>query len=501
MADIGKRFRNAPPKASIMIESLRGLGYNTSTAIADIIDNSIASSAKNIRINFHWDGNKSTIRIIDDGWGMDPVELDRAMRLGDKNPLENRATNDLGRFGLGLKTASFSQCRRLTVASKKNHISECLCWDLDYLALSSDDKWHLLEVDDHISDSILAPIDEQPNGTVVLWELLDRIITSGYTEQAFLDMIDRVECHLSMVFHRYIDKGHNRIQVSINGKNINPWDPFLTQHPSTWSSPVDRFYASNGLIEVQCHILPHKDRLEQVEYENAAGPEGWTAQQGFYVYRNRRLLVGGSWLGLGRGRSWTKEEAHRLARIRLDIPNTLDNEWKIDVRKSTAKPPISIRERLTKLAEDTRKRARHVFAYRGRPVHTTGRDEFIQAWCAVKLNDSVTYRIDHHHPAVSAVIEEAGPLKPKILAMLRVIEETVPVQRIWLDNADGKDIEQASPDDANSHEIRLILQTLYNSMVMGKGLSPQNARDRLLKTEPFQNYPDLVKTLPYIDEA
>ena len=116
---------------------------------------------------------------------------------------------------------------------------------------------------------------------------------------------------------------------------------------------------------MQCHVLPHKDQLTAQQEQSAAGPDGWTAQQGFYVYRNARLLVAGSWLGLGQGRSWTKEEAHRLARIRLDLPNSVDRDWKIDIRKSIARPPAAIRARLGRLAEDTRRRARDVFAHRG----------------------------------------------------------------------------------------------------------------------------------------
>src|SRR5690606_14798597 len=111
------RSRNAPPKASAMVEALRGLGYNTQTALADIIDNSIAAGASEVHVEFTWAERESRILCIDNGSGMTAEGLDRAMRLGEKSPLEDRTANDLGRFGLGLKTASFSQCRRLTVST------------------------------------------------------------------------------------------------------------------------------------------------------------------------------------------------------------------------------------------------------------------------------------------------------------------------------------------------------------------------------------------------
>lgn len=154
-------------------------------------------------------------------------------------------------------------------------------------------------------------------------------------------------------------------------------------------------------------------------------PDGWTAQQGFYVYRNQRLLVAGSWLGLGQGRSWTKEEAHRLARIRLDIPNTADSEWKIDIRKSIARPPVTIRMSLTRIAEDTRARARRIFACRGQVTRLGDTEEVVQAWRSEHLKSGVRYRIDSDHPAIRSVLDDAGSLLPQISAMLRVIEETI----------------------------------------------------------------------------
>src|SRR5262249_52966735 len=127
------RSRHAPPRAPMMIEALRGLGYSASTALADVIDNSIAANATRVDGTFAWNGGASVVTIEDNGSGMTDGELDRAMRLGDRNPLDERAPRDLGRFGLGLKTASFSQCRRLTVASCKARQCSCLRWDLDVL--------------------------------------------------------------------------------------------------------------------------------------------------------------------------------------------------------------------------------------------------------------------------------------------------------------------------------------------------------------------------------
>lgn len=488
--------RSAPPRASAMIEALRGLGYSTATALADIIDNSISAGAASVSLNFAWAGEASHVSILDEGCGMDERELDRAMRLGERSPLDARAADDLGRFGLGLKTASFSQCRRLTVASIRDGRMNCLRWDLDVLASSPDDGWHLLEGPAPGSEHLLGPLIAAGQGTLVVWEQLDRIVTQGATEQDFLDLIDGVERHLAMVFHRHLDGGHPDLRLALNDRPVAPWDPFLREHPVTWSSPVERIRSAGGLLEVQCHVLPHKDHLTGQQEQSAAGPHGWTAQQGFYVYRNRRLLLAGSWLGLGQGRSWTKEEAHRLARLRLDIPNSADADWKIDIRKSTASPPVGLRAHLTKLAEETRARARRVFAHRGQPVAVGSSRPAAQAWQAEHAANGMRYRIDRQHPAVRSVLDEAGDLAAPIRAMLRVIEETVPVQRIWLDTTEGHETPRTNFAGEPPSEVRAVLMVMYRNLVLRKGVSPQLAREQLLHTEPFNNHPDLVAALP-----
>ncbi|MBY0243239.1 MAG: ATP-binding protein [Burkholderiaceae bacterium] len=480
-----------------MVEALRGLGYSTATALADIIDNSIAARASIVDLRFVWAGKFSHVEIQDNGDGMSAAQLDCAMRLGEKNPLHQRSENDLGRFGLGLKTASFSQCRRLTVATLGTDGLQCLRWDLDVLAAGEGDGWHLLEGADGSSAAIVDSFGGHGvRGTLVLWEVLDRVVTDSFREQDYLDLIDRVDNHLAMVFHRFLEGTRPRLTLKINGKRVLPWDPFLSGQPAKpWHSPAASAPGMPG-VEVECHVLPHKDRLTPKEYEAAQGPDGWTAQQGFYVYRNQRLLVAGSWLGLGQGRGWTKDEAHKLARIRLDIPNSADAEWKIDIRKSTARPPVEVRAWLVRLAEETRIRARRAFAHRGQAPRTRNGEEVVQAWQSEKFIGGVRYRIDPDHPAVRAVLDEANALLPQVKAMLRVLEETVPVQRIWLDTAENHETPRTSFAGEAPDEVTSVLNVMYRNMVVRKGMSPVLARSRLLVTEPFQNYPELVAALP-----
>lgn len=479
-----------------MIEALRGIGYSAPSALADLIDNSIAAGARQVEVTFEWRGAQSTITLLDDGQGMTDEGLDRAMRLGELNPLDTRSVNDLGRFGMGLKTASFSQARRLTVASVRDGVLSCLRWDLDALAADPNQEWRMLEGPAVGSEGLLGRLEGRMFGTLVIWEEMDRIAAPGSTLDDFLEQMDRVEEHLAMVFHRFIGGPKPRLTLLLNGRPVGPWDPFLSDHPATWSSPPVRLKGSRWAVDVVGHVLPHRDRLSEDEYKSLGGQRGWTPQQGFYIYRNERLLVAGGWLGLGKPKPWTHEEPFRLARIRLELPNTADADWKLDIRKSRARPPTVVREQLTRIAEDVRDRARKVFAHRGQYTMPNKGAAVIQAWRTDHFKGGVRYRIDQAHPAVRAVFEQAGDLAPLLRAMLRVIEETVPVQRIWLDTAENKETPRTGFAAEPEAEVLEVLDVMFQNMLKRKGYTVEAARAQLLRTEPFNNYPQIIAKLP-----
>ena len=489
-----KNRRYAPPRAASMLESLRGLGYSVETALADIIDNSISAGADEIDIYFHWDGPMSRISILDNGQGMSDAVLEQAMRLGATNPLDHRDDSDLGRFGLGLKTASFAKCRRLTVASKRNKLVSCLRWDLDEIAAENSDEWYMLEGPAEGSEAFFSDLLSQEKGTLVLWENLDKIITSSYVEQNFLDLIDRVEKHFEMVFHRYIEGPHPDIKITVNTKLIHAWDPFFIGHVSKpWITPV--ITHPSGSVSLECHVLPHKDMLTSKEYESASGPSGWTSQQGFYIYRNKRMLLSGSWLGLGKGRSWHKEEAYRLARIKVDISNAFDDVWDINILKSTARPPVMLRDWLLRYAEETRSRARKAFAWRGGSGRSSPAESVMQAWSLEEFSGGTRYKIDRSHPAVSGLITSSNARVNDIEVMLKVLETTVPVQRIWLDTVDHKETPRTNFGGSKDDEVKPVMIMMFKSLINNKKMSIESAQLKLLRTEPFNSFPELVSQL------
>ena len=195
---------NMPPDAPTLMWSTRAIGYTTPAAVADLIDNSVSASASNINIQF-MSGENSYVSILDDGCGMSPENLRIAMKYGSRNPLQERSASDLGRFGLGLKTASLSQCKRLTVASKNGDTISAYCWDLDHVLDAN--SWELLELDDGDICNLpqIASLKQLSEGTIVLWEKLDKIFAGDEDkEHGLLVRIKEVEEHLALTFHRYL---------------------------------------------------------------------------------------------------------------------------------------------------------------------------------------------------------------------------------------------------------------------------------------------------------
>ena len=495
----------APPSPSAMIESMRAFGYSLATAIADLIDNSITARAKNVWIEFHWGGRDSYITIADDGCGMSEPTLRDAMRLGSRSPLATRDKYDLGRFSIGMKTASLSQCRRLTVASMPTSEQVAIRrWDLDYLADPSVDGWSLLKSAAPGSDERLAALEQVQSGTVVLWERMDRIVgdvspSDVAARGRFLAAANAVEEHLGMVFHRFLSPDKPKLRIFLNGQHddsaVRPWDPFIENHPATTATPEETLRFPDGDVQLRGFILPHKDRLTTEEHKLAAGPAGWNAQQGFYVYRGDRLLVPGSWLGLGKPRPWTKEEHYKLARISIAIPNSMDLSWQIDVRKSIARPPSAIRDRLRELADSVRKDAREVYAHRGSYGPRKKCESPIRLWNPVTRAGQRTYRIDREHALVRAALALDAHQDKRVGPLLRVLEETVPVQQIWLDTAESPD-QHATPFQSTAEsEVRRAIEDIFRVLTEHEGMSPDDATSVLARMDAFRDYRAIIYSL------
>ena len=337
------------PAAARTISSLRDIGYEMPQAVADLVDNSISAGAKSVSIDLHFEGTDSWVRIADDGFGMDAATLTEALRYGSKREYSDE---DLGKFGFGLKAASTSQCRRVVVASRialQRARIEARALDLDHIEQT--DRWEILIVDPvNRPDYLVEPL-QTTTGTVVLWEDLDRVLDykdpwGGWARRRLLDRADAIAEHLGMVFHRFLagEVAGHKLQIRINGSNVEPWDPFCRSEQATTALPEHDIPVASengvGIVRVRPYVLPDKAYFsDTAAWQRASGALKWNRQQGFYIYRANRLVQWGGW-----SRIRTIDEHSKLARVSIDFSPNLDAVFSINISKAIVKLPADLRE-------------------------------------------------------------------------------------------------------------------------------------------------------------
>jgi hypothetical protein len=357
------------------MRSLRDVGYDFVHAVADLVDNSIAANASEIEIEMYFDGGDSWLRVADNGRGMSSREITEAMRFGSERDYD---LEDLGKFGLGLKTASLSQCTKLTVASRTDPETrriEARQWDLDHV--NTTNRWEIINLPpDSRSEALVGPLGDHP-GTVVLWESLDRIheykIPWGErAKKAFLQTVEQLDLHLGMVFHRFLTgeaRRRKKLKITINGTVVDPWDPFAREERATKEFDKKEFDVQTedgrGLAGYAAYILPHQDQFSSPKaFNRYAGPAKWNSQQGFYIYRADRMIQSGGWC-----RMRTSDEHTKLARVALDFRTDLDSAFELNISKAKVNLPASLRDQLRPFLEELVREAQKV--YRGASRHTT----------------------------------------------------------------------------------------------------------------------------------
>lgn len=478
----------AEPEASSMIETFRAIGYSIETAIADILDNSISAGAKNIWIDYVWKGPDTIISIMDDGCGMTNEEIIQAMRPGSVSPLTEREEFDLGRFGLGLKTASFSQCRKFCVVSKKNNSVSYWTWDLDYV--NQVKSWSLIK---HKPNELefSKRLDQLTSGTIVMWWDIDRLTKDTQADKEsskadFFATMEKVKKHLSMVFHRYIEEGVN---IWLQDRKIEGWDPFMIGFEGLQARPET--VLEEGKVRIKGFVMPHRSKLSAEGYDYGKGPkDSWTAHQGFYIYRNKRLIVAGDWLRL-----FKREVHYDLCRIKVDLPNNMDNEWQIDIKKSIARPPARVKQPLMAVAKDVRAQAVEVYRHKGKVVkRKLVTDEYFPLWEEKTRHGKRFYKINREHPMLKELLQNTSGLTVQFEKALQFIEETVPVPLITLQENENQK-QHGQPFEGKNHEVvREVLKTMYKNLIE-EGLQPDQAKSRIANIEPFNFYLEYLEHL------
>lgn len=458
------------PVVSNFIKSLRDIGYTFEVAVADVLDNSITAKAKNIQISCIPDP-KTVFTILDDGVGMSDSELINAMRLSSNDPDSARESSDLGKFGLGLKTASFSQCKDLTVLSKKDGMVSIKQWDLDYI--SKENEWFLItpDISKYQSIPLFEEFRNQESGTLVIWKGIDT-----FTEDDIPHKLDILRSHLSLVFHCFLEgivPGKKTMKISVNGQTLEPFNPFNPKHIATQQLVPEKIKYKNSEITVQPYILPHHSKLSQQEFDKYATEDGYTKSQGFYLYRAHRLLIHGTWWGLHRA-----NDAHKLVRIKIDIPNNQDHDWGIDIKKSSANPVSEIKKDLKRIIAQVTPKGSRPYTGRGKKIEDKTTTRF---WELVADNKEIHFAINREHP------------------IIKNLEDTLREDQHHLLNVILMGLESYLPLDAivaqlNTNPLKVNQETLINEIEMkilvenwrSKGISEAFIKE-LLKTEVYKN--------------
>ena len=488
-----KPIKNTPI-ANHLMGSMRSMGYTFESAIADIIDNSISANCSDIILQFPKDALHCFISILDDGYGMSRDELFNAMRYGSYASEEGRLITDMGRFGLGLKAASLSQCRKLTVISKQDGVISGYRWDYSYILEHKD--WYVLELSENEISKMpsVQPLYLQESGTLVVWEDFDMIEKSnnGQIYAALCDNKDKIIKHLGLIFHRYIDAPKKeKVTMRLNNHKIIALDPFLESHPKTTrKKEIDVAINDSKDIErhvkVQPFVLPFFKDLSNSDKDKLGGVESLRTKQGYYVYRNRRLIIWGTWFGLKRN------ELTKNARIRVDIPNTLDDIWNIDIKKQSAVIPKSIQNQLRRKVEEVMEISERQQTHRGRTNKINEKIDYL--WNRVEGRDNCYfYEINKDSNLFNFVRDKISDEAYSYMEMfIDEIEKNIPIQQIYTDQSSHLIVDK---DDKGRKDEVFQKALLFIDYGIEFGRPVKEIIDDTFNSEPYCYFSDLKESL------
>lgn len=416
---------NAAPPPSTHLATLAKMGYSFNTAVGDIIDNSLTASASQIVISLLKQDKSYRLTIADDGIGMGESELLDNMVIGCKDPNRAREPLDLGRFGAGLKTASFSQARILTVLSRqKNSHFAGARWDTELVKAKN--EWCLLHLDDCEVSKIRASLDplDFSQGTIVIWDQINVLTDLDEFSAEILagSIVKELHNHIGLHFHRFISSS---LSISINGLPVQSIDPFMRGLPGYAEGHEETIRSKNGAIFVKAHTLPRPSTLPKDTLELHGGAKNITEGQGIYLYRNKRLILGGGWHGVAK-----ISELHNLARIQVDINSNMDEEWQTDVKKSRLSIPLKVKQILRRIlpAPIAISKRKHTYA---------GKSQSASPLWLIRSNErageeATTYLVDVRHQVISELLDGLPKDKRALLInYLRELSEELPVKHIY----------------------------------------------------------------------
>ncbi|WP_434953228.1 ATP-binding protein [Shewanella sp. HL-SH4] len=414
------------PNPKSHIKTLSRIGYNLNSAISDIIDNSVTADSQNIFFEMDVVEENAVLVIKDDGQGMDECTLINSMRIGCKDPSDIRDEFDLGRFGSGMKMASFSQARKLTVISKseKSNIQSAT-WDLDLVENAN--AWKLIKHTEKETDELCLKFNIKfgASGTAVIWENISKY--NGYPIAELQTILGQdlasLKSYVRLHFHKFME-GKRAIRFYFNFQKLEHFDPFLRSRNGYQEGPSQKFRVKKGgSIDLRVHILPHESKLTKTDLDNLGGSDQITANQGLYVYRANRLIISGGWFGLTR-----LSQLGKLARVEVNVPTSLDEEWSTDVKKSSLEIPHKVKVKLKQLIREPIKRSQKTYRYRGRL-------EEANAFWKVNENErdkSISYEISKDNTLLKKLLVTLDKEQVSdLIGYLTHLSEEIPIHHIY----------------------------------------------------------------------
>lgn len=471
---MGKYITQIPPAKSL-ISGIRSIGYSFATSVADIIDNSI--TAKATEINIYADPlDEPYFAILDNGLGMNYEELENAMTFGSDRSDKIDNELDLGRFGLGLKSASLSQCRKMTVISKEKDSVNAMCYDLDVIEKQNDWVLEILNEEEIEKVPCYEQLKKYETGTLVIWQNFDKLdVLATNFVTSFRNAVSDAKKHVELVFHYYYDS----INIYFNNDRIEKRDPFLINSaPRQQTGRTDSIPMDGSTIYITPYTLPFANTLTQEE-KKLLGNTNIYDEQGFYIYRNKRLIIWGSWLHMN-----VRSELSKLARVKIEIPSTLDKEWSLDVKKSTAKIPDKIKDQIKASLEDSIHRSKKTTRFKG--VKEQQFED--KVWNRINLRDGfVKYELNKDNPLYKLLSENLSENDKALLdSFIFQIETGLPKYSIQNDTLD--DLKIINDSDSNTPE------ELMDRVCKDLEYVPFNKKeiilDELLKTDIYKSISD-----------
>lgn len=465
---IEKQF---PAKA--LLTGLRAIGYSFSTAVADIIDNSVSAEANSVNVFFDPLAPSPYFCILDNGKGMNFAELNNAMLPGSDRTEKKECELELGRFGLGLKSASLSQCREFIVASKKYGKINAMSFDLDVIEDCNKLMLKVLSKEEIAGLPYEDLLKSYESGTLVIWNKFDKIESSTKSfEDSFRNVVAEAKKHVEFVFHRF----YEYVDISFNNKRIERRDPFLLSSFGRQQTGRTTSIAIDGsFITITPYTLPFANSLTSEEKALLGNPKSIYDEQGFYIYRNKRLISWGNWMRMG-----VRSELNKLARIQVDIPSSLDEVWTLDVKKSSAKIPDMIKNQIKAAVEDSIVRSKRTTRFPGAKEQTPE----VRIWDRINEHEGrIRYQINRKAPAIITLENALGEREKELFEMvLSQIECYLPKYSISNDNMDALTIVNSGDD---TEEERLI-QEIGAIMSLCDEDDKLNVFERIFLAENYQ---------------